>query len=212
VRRFREAHHRAERALRVLDGALGPEHPLIASALNILGIVANAERRFDDGRRLAERAVAMGEKVRKKNDVMIALYHETLGNALAGLRRFGEARAAYERAKTRHVSREGMKLSAARVLTYLGLLMLGEGNGAHAVTTLRESLRIREQERAEATEIAETRLALARALRAAGGADAESRRLAQVALDAYLKAGSAFRNEVAEARTWLGAPRESRER
>lgn len=138
ARRHAEAEPLAARGYDVLMAALGPSHPLIASARNVQSIVASGLRRFAEATRFSADAVAMGEKTRDPKDLMLALYYRAQGDAELGAGRYPQARAAFERARTLDLARDGDGWSAATSTVGLGRVAFSRGHHGEAARLLRD--------------------------------------------------------------------------
>jgi tetratricopeptide (TPR) repeat protein len=79
--RYSEAIPLAQRTLAIVEKALGPDHPNVATALNNLADLYRAQGRYADAETLYKRSLAMREKELGPDDLNVAL---SLNN-LAGL-------------------------------------------------------------------------------------------------------------------------------
>ena len=125
------------------------------------------------------------------------------GRALTKLARYAEADADLTRALELYAADRNIQPRyIAEPLHSLGEIGLAQGKIAVAVSYLTRALGIREKHEVDATLVADTRFALARALWLAGGDRRRARALAVAARDAY---ASRQRPEATDVAAWLAA-------
>ena len=95
---YDEARAHFERALGMLDKALGPDHPEVATSLSNLGIVFVRQGDYDQARAHFERALATREKALGPDHPGVAHSLGNLGLVLESQGDYDEARAHFERA------------------------------------------------------------------------------------------------------------------
>jgi tetratricopeptide (TPR) repeat protein len=132
----------------------------------------------------------------------LANHFSNRGEILRLLGRYSDARPAFERARTiweRELGADNVLLAYA--LTGIGETLIAEGNPNGALVPLERALKIRLAQDADLARQAETKFALARALRDSNRDRARARVLAEEAKAAYAKTASDKVDEVAR---WLG--------
>ena len=189
-----------------LAAAYGEGHPEVARITMQMGVAMGRLGRFREAEPLLEQALAVfrDKEGSESIDVAMVLYEQAEISRLR--KRYPEAITRYERSLALVESSMGEDYrGAGHVLTGLGVVYLAQGKVEEAVPLLRRALGLREADRIGPEKRAETRFALAQALRAAGQRD-EARTLAAKAKDEY--AASAIANNGARQKaieTWLAA-------
>ncbi|EDM75915.1 serine/threonine kinase family protein [Plesiocystis pacifica SIR-1] len=204
------AHH--ARALSLTEASLGAEHPSVATALNNLGNAATELGDYAGARASFEGALAIYEASLGESHPVVAITLDNLGSVALALGEFEQARAHHERALAIGEAAMGEDHpDLAYSLTGLGQAKLGLGDADGAAEALERALmlRLREDATVEATELAKTRFALARALLGAlPGEDWTYRwqravALADEARASYALAGPGSEQALDEVEAWL---------
>jgi serine/threonine-protein kinase len=195
---YAEAVARYDRALGVLERALGPEHHQVATTLVNLGMALHAQGDVRRPTPLFERAVAIQTRTMGPDHPNVAFALVGLGRAEVALGRLDEARAALERAQAIREKAGPDHPDLAEPLLGLGELHLARRRPADALPPLERALRLhnRGQE-------ASIRLTLAEALWQSGGDRARARALAGEARESYERMRHA--PGLAAATRWLAA-------
>jgi len=197
------AYSLASEAVVLGEEALGPDHPDMATLLNTLGML---QRRRDPAAAEAtlSRALAITVRARGGRHPAAATSLLRLGEVYLDRRAFNEARASLDEALSIREAIGKDTPEVAEVLVALGDLALAQNNPADAVPLLERALQIRSQGGIPRRQLAGSRLALARALRAAKSPDTlRSRELAQQAAAAFQAEGPAAAAELSAANAWL---------
>src|SRR5262245_35638625 len=100
MRKYEQARECYERALAILEKALGPDHPDVAGALTNLGQVANNQARYEDAVTHQERALTIWQKALGPHHPNLAYPLTGLRTALLGLAQPARAMPHLERALT----------------------------------------------------------------------------------------------------------------
>jgi tetratricopeptide (TPR) repeat protein len=170
-----------DRALAIHRRVLGPDHPwTINDELN-RGDWLERAGRLDEALAVDRSTVAHFQRVLGEGHPQVGLATSNLGEVLSLLGRYDEAAAAYERALAILRESGSDKAILAWVLTGLGRARVGQKMPETAIAPLEEALSIREAVHAPASQLAETRFALARALWSQAGARNRARTLAMAA-------------------------------
>ena len=190
-----------ERAIALKARALGESHPDVAVSLQNLTNALSCLGRFEDAVEVGNRAVAIIEKTPDLDNFSVGGCYVNRGRALLKLGRYADAHADFTRAKEAFDAEPTIVARfVAEPLHGLGEIRLAQGRVREAIAYLERALRIREAHEPAPTLIAETRFALARALRAGGRDRRRARSLAIAARDAYESKG---RPEAREVAAWL---------
>jgi serine/threonine-protein kinase len=192
---FRRARELFERAVVLKEGALGADHPDVAVSLSGLGIVLTELGDPQKGLELEDRAV----RIIAKRAGAFGWVFSNRGESLRRLGRYAEARADFERSLGLQQSDRDL----AYPLTGLGEIDIAGGNPTAAVPLLERALRIRKEKEPDATYVATTEFALARALWESGGDRPRARALARSAREVYLTRRRP--EKVGEVDVWLAA-------
>jgi tetratricopeptide (TPR) repeat protein len=194
---------RASLALR--EKILPPDHPEMAIALRNMAEVLHQLGRDDEALTLAARA----------HDTLVRAYGPRSGDAAVSLSNQGE----YLVDAGRPAEAEDILIEATRIwesqvgptdyllgypLTALGRARLALGHAREAIAPLERARRLREAGELDGALIAETRLALARALWDGGGDRSRALDLAARARQAYAQLGTQPK-QLAAADAWLAA-------
>jgi serine/threonine-protein kinase len=175
-----------EQALALKEKALGPNHPDVASSLANIDTTLSELGQYDRALSNNDRALAIDRRAYGDWHPAVARSLSNRGEALNALGRYSEARDAFQGALARWEDAYGPDhLYLAHALTGLGETDLATGRLEPAVASLERALRIREQRELVPYQIAETRFALARALRKMGADRSRAWRLASQARAAY---------------------------
>nr|WP_301542290.1 tetratricopeptide repeat-containing protein kinase family protein [Pyxidicoccus fallax] len=198
-----------KRSLAIKEKSLDKDHPSIALTSCGIGVMLHRLGRQEEAwawhqRALESRLKAFGER---HDDVAYSL--SEMGDVLRAQGRLAEAWRHYERALRiyRELGRDKVS-TASGPLKGMAEVHLARGQGAEAAALFAQALKLLEASPAQATDIAETRFALARAWVAVGrreAALAEARR----ALEQLQAAGEPGRHLLGTVRQWLArhAPR-----
>jgi tetratricopeptide (TPR) repeat protein len=195
-----------ERALAIREQALGPEHPAVAGSLNNLGTVHYATSAYDDAKALHEQALAIQEKALGPDHSDLATTLNNLADVHRATGAYDDAKAMYERSlaiREQALGPDHPRLAYA--LIGLGEVALHRRRAAEAVPLAERARTLRETADVSATDIAEARFLIARAMADAGKSRVEAAALAEQALHAYQAAGDATREELTEVERWLAA-------
>jgi tetratricopeptide (TPR) repeat protein/tRNA A-37 threonylcarbamoyl transferase component Bud32 len=181
-----------ERARAIWEKALGPDHPSVAMSLTNLGIVAARQGRLEEAREYQARALAIFEAALGPEHPHVAVSLTNLGDIAKREGRYEEAREYQERALAVFEGALGPEhLTLAYPLTSLGEVLIAQGDPGGALFPLERALSLRTSVGVEPGELAETRIALTRALwdapAEAGRDRARARKLAESAREAYAK-------------------------
>jgi tetratricopeptide (TPR) repeat protein len=84
--RYSEAVPSAERALSILEGALGPDHPDVATSLNNLGLLYQNLGQYSAAESLYKRSLAIKERVLGPNHLDVSATLNNLANLCRELR------------------------------------------------------------------------------------------------------------------------------
>jgi tetratricopeptide (TPR) repeat protein/predicted Ser/Thr protein kinase len=193
-----------ERALAIREQALGPEHPAVAGSLNNLGTVHYATSAYDDAKALHEQALAIQEKALGPDHSDLATTLNNLADVHRATGAYDDAKAMYERSlaiREQALGPDHPRLAYA--LIGLGEVALHRRRAAEAVPLAERARTLRETADVSATDIAEARFLIARAMADAGKSRVEAAALAEQALHAYQAAGDATREELTEVERWL---------
>ncbi len=193
------------RALAIREAALGPEHRDVAQSLVNIAIASKNLGQWDEVFESYERAIAIFTKVHGPNHFTTAIAHLNLAEAR---RVHGDDAAAaieYERARPGFVAAVGEDHAMmGHVWNGTGQLAYARKDYPRAITHLERAVTLRETDPGDAPALAESRLALARALVARDRARSpRAEGLAIAARDGYRAAGTTFAAKVTEIEQWL---------
>jgi len=186
ARRFEEAADYSRRAGEALLAASGPDGVAYVGTLMNLGEALQALGRRDEARPLYEKALSTWERTLGKDAPYVVLVLDDLGSLALEEERYEDARAHYARGlEIRRRTLPPQHLDLGRSLTGVGRALVGMGRAHEALSLLEESLAVQLAAKAPAAELAETRFALACALRATNRDAARSQALAVEASEAF---------------------------
>jgi tetratricopeptide (TPR) repeat protein/predicted Ser/Thr protein kinase len=192
------------KGLGILAAALAPNHPFMPRAHGALGTALWKAGRHAKALEHLRRALAVSEAARGAEHPDVAAPCTALGKVLVDAGRAQEALGYFTRAlaiQERTLKRDHPGLASA--LTGLGEAELALGRPKEALGALERALTIREAARVSPVELGTTRLALARALWAAGAPGQPRARALALQAEASLAGradGAALR---AQATAWL---------
>ena len=186
-------HYEAQHA--ILVKLVGPDHPLVAMALNNLGLNAEAEGHLADAERDYQASASILEKTLGPDHPRVAIALSNLGAALRKDHKPAEALAAFQRSLAINDKRFGTDYAdSLDDLLGIGESLVALDRPRDALPTIERALHLAESGEPSAWGIAEARFALAEALWASGGDRARARSLA-----AQARAGmAAEHNELAQ--------------
>ncbi len=134
-----------ERALRILEKQLGPNHPYVATAVSNLGRVHHALDSLQDAKAAFERALNINEAAFGANHPNVATDVNNLGMVLYDLGDLRGAKASFERAlRIDEATFNPNHPKVAAVVNNLGLVFRALGNLQEAKTSFERALRIDE--------------------------------------------------------------------
>jgi tetratricopeptide (TPR) repeat protein len=195
------------RALAIRERVLGPDHPSVGYSLVNVAIESKALGQMTDVEPRYRRAIAIFEKSLGPRHATTGIAQLNLAELLRVTGRHADAATAYEHA--------GAVLSQAlgpdhpalgHVWNGQGQLALARGRADEAAQLLERAVTRREADAGDAPALAESRLALARALRAAGRDAGRARQLAEQARDAWAVIGGDYADERVAAEAFLRRP------
>ena len=134
-----------EEALKKREVLLGPEHPDVAEACDLLGDVYRKQGRYAAGEPLLKRAVAIRERLFPPNTPLIADSLTNLGNLYQSMGRLNEAQPVLDRALVIREQNEGDDAGLARTLHSVGVLLARQWKFAEAEPYFRRTLDIQER-------------------------------------------------------------------
>ncbi len=141
-----DARKHAEKAIAILEGALGKDHPHVSRPLNTLGTLDNGARRFAEAEPPLRRAIALREKALGPEHAEVATPLANLAVALEGQGKLAEAQNACLRAlKIRTAMRGAESAEAAASLALLAVIAERSGRPAEAEALYRTALAAREK-------------------------------------------------------------------
>jgi tetratricopeptide (TPR) repeat protein len=192
---------------------LGPDHPETAMTMVNVGIAAKNLGRQTRDRGLFAEAIANQEKARAiyaetygPDHFNVGAVDDNLGWSLSAAGRHADAIEAFARAEATFAKATSTEHPViADALTGRALSALSLARAAEAVELLERAVKLRDAPDLDPADLADSRFALARALRATGGDPARSRALAEQALAVWKDRGAGYAELVAEAERFLGA-------
>ncbi|HKD43705.1 MAG TPA: tetratricopeptide repeat-containing protein kinase family protein, partial [Myxococcaceae bacterium] len=205
--RYEEALGHQKRALAIQEKSLGPQHPQVALTLVGIGRALRGLGRQDEALDYFRRSLALYEAALGPDHWELANPLEDIGSILASRGEYEPAIANFERAAALVEKTFGPDMLVASLLTKIGRAAMGLGDSRKAISSLERALSIREKHPERATDLAETRFALARALKKSGRDRERAMTLAANAREAYVTAGDKYRKNVAEVDDWIGGKR-----
>lgn len=206
--RLEPARELYERALAVRRSALGAEHRDVGTSLNNLAGVLVDRGQLDRARTYYEQALAIWSATMGADHPDLAIVLGNLGDLENKLGQHARAAERCQRAYTIDRARYGDDtIDLAYSLTCLGEAHLGAGDPRAALEPLERALALRGPDHGDASELAHTRFALARALVSAGKPRARALTLARAARAGYAALGDAHRARVTAIDAWLATLR-----
>jgi tetratricopeptide (TPR) repeat protein len=134
-----------QRALRICEAALGPDHSDVAADLNYVGLALSALGRVAEALPLQERALRIDEAARGPGHPDVATDLNYVGGALSDLGRAAEALPLHQRAlRIREAALGPDHPDVAIDLNYVGLALSDLGRAAEALPLHQRALRIHE--------------------------------------------------------------------
>lgn len=204
--KYEEAREQYEREIAITERVHGVGHPQTARALANLGTVLTSLKRYDEAQRTFERALAIWEAAYGPEHAMVAMVLTNLGDMY--LERGDPARGLPYCRRAQEIGEATLPENhpiRAYHLICVGSALQALGRSREAQTTYERALAIRTAAGTDATELAEVKLALAKARWDAGTGPArrETRDLASAAREAFAAAGEQHRPQVGEIDDWL---------
>ncbi|OJH33646.1 tetratricopeptide repeat-containing serine/threonine-protein kinase [Cystobacter ferrugineus] len=142
--RHEEARQKHEHALALRQKVLGPEHPLVATSYNNLGIVLAELGQFEQARASYDHALQLRRKTLGKGHPLVAQSYSNLGTVLSELGRHEEARDMYEHALAIRKKALGLEHpDVASSFTNLGVALTELGRYSEALTMQESALALR---------------------------------------------------------------------
>jgi serine/threonine-protein kinase len=191
------------RALEIVEEAVGPDHPTVADLLLNLASIDMAEERYDLGRQRLDRAIEIESAAFGPDHPSLMTSFNNVATLEYRRARYDEARPLYERA--RDICRAHPELDP-RMCSYplygLARVALAQGRPDDALPLARRAFEMRVDTEASATELADVRFALAKALWETRTDRGRAVRLARQAADEYREEGTEP-EALADVETWL---------
>lgn len=162
----------------------------LAATLDSLGRVYKSRQQFDAAIKAYERTLQIREDSFGVDHPAVAAILDNLGSLLRASGAYEDALARHGRAIQIYEARMGTgpePPELAHLLTNLGETLLAKGDTKTALETLERALNMLEGRRAEDTELAPVRFAIARTLAQANREPLRAKSLAQLAVDGYLQ-------------------------
>jgi len=192
--------------LAIREKVLGPDHADVGESLVNTAIEAKNLEKWSIVDANYPRALAIFEKAYGPQSIEVAILMINLGEARRAQGNLDAAQAAYERARGNIAKALGEDHPLlAHVWNGLGQVELARGHADQAVTLLERAVAMREKTESDATDLAESRFALARALPATDTVRATQ--LAIAARDVYATAGPGYAKRHAAVVSWLATRR-----
>jgi eukaryotic-like serine/threonine-protein kinase len=203
--RHAEAAEHLQKAVDLATRALGPEHPDVGRWLNNLGLVAKEQGHYEQAEAHNRKALAIIEPALGPEHPHVAILTYNLGQVLQAQGDREQAALHYRSALAKmERSLDSGHLLMAWPLLSLAALHLEGGQPAKALPLAEHALRVLEAHPDAASDIAEARFTVARALAAAGQDMPRAIALARQARAAYRAAASpADKRALADVETWL---------
>ena len=189
----------------ILVRLVGPDHPLVAMALNNLGLDAEAEGRLDDAERDYRESARLLEQALGPDHPRVAIALGNLGAALRARHKPADALAAFERALAINERRFGPDYAdSLDALLGVGESLVALGRFKEARAPIERALALAGGGEKSAWGLAEARFALAEALWGSGGDRTRAHRLAVDARAGMAaESNSIAQRQVAEIDAWL---------
>ena len=190
---------------------LGPSHPDTAMTMVNVGIAAKNLGKKTRDRALFAEAIANQEQARAiyaekfgPDHYWVGAVDDNLGWSLYAAGRHADAITTFARAEATFAKATSTDHPViADALTGRALSALSLGRAAEAVELLERAVKLRGAPDVDPADLAESRFALARALRTTGGDPARSRALAEQALAVWRDRGAGYADLVTEAERFL---------
>ena len=192
----------AQHVKAIREKILGPDHPDVAESLVNEAIEATNLDRWDIVSANYPRAIAIYEAKYGKDSLEIAVTSINLGEAQRAQGHLDAAEKSYTRARdiiAKQLGEDHPMLGHA--WNGLGQVELARGHHEEAGRLLERAVQIRSKAKMDATDLAESKFALARAL-----PDTDAARATQLASDAatvYKDAGPGYAKRYADVEAWL---------
>jgi CHAT domain-containing protein/Tfp pilus assembly protein PilF len=146
IGRHSDAEVAFKRALTIEEQVLGPEHPMVAEALQNLAAVLKSQCRYEEATRLAQRSLAIREKVLGREHPDIASLLNNLANIHVLQKKFEEGEPLYKRALAlQERSLGGDHPNVSYTLHNLGSAAEAQHRNDEAEAYYRRTLAIRER-------------------------------------------------------------------
>ncbi len=194
-----------ERVLALREKALGPEHPDVAQSLVNLAIEAKNLGRWAVIDPSYRRAVALFTKAYGAGSFEVGVTYVNLGEAKRAQGELDAAAEAYGHAQRILAAQLGEDHPLlAHVWNGTGQLALARGQRDQAAPLLERAVAMRARDPSDATDLADSRFALAQAIAATDRGRALT--LATAARDVYRDAGPGYAKRLATVDAWLARP------
>jgi tetratricopeptide (TPR) repeat protein len=193
-----------KRALAIRERVFGPDHPDVGTSLNNLGAVLRAQGSLDESLAQFERALAIWERALGSEHPDVALVHGNI--AKIHLQRGAHVQALVHARRALAINEAALGTDhrdLAYPLTTIGQALVLAARPNDAISELERALALRSREHVDPVLVAETRFALARALRDAGRDRPRAQELAEAALSTYRTAGERTAEQTREVEAWL---------
>lgn len=199
---YEKALANAQRVKALREKALGPDHPDVAQSLINEAIEAKNLGRWDIVNANYPRAIGIYETRYGKDSLEIAVTMINLGEAQRAQGNLDAAEKSYKRATdiiAKQLGEDHPMLG--HTWNGLGQVELARGHLEDAQRLLERAVQIRSKANMDATDLAESKFALARSLPA--GDAARAKELAQEAAAVYKTSGPGYAKRYAEIEAWL---------
>jgi len=194
----------SQRVLAMREKALGPDHPDVAQSLVNLAIEAKNLERWDLIEPSYQRALAIFDRAFGPGSFEVGITYLNLGEARRARGALDAAGEAYDHGRRVLSAKLGADHPLlAHIWNGLGQLELARGHLDAARPLLERAVAVRVREGGDATDVAESRFALAIAIAATDRARAGT--LATQARDVYRTAGKGYAKRLAAVEAWLAA-------
>ncbi|MFT3699934.1 MAG: serine/threonine-protein kinase [Kofleriaceae bacterium] len=198
---YEKALANAQHVKAIREKVLGPDHPDVAESLVNEAIEAKNLGRWDIVNANYPRAFAIYE-AKSKDSLEVGITSINYGEALRAQGKLDEAEKAYNRARDIIAKQLGEDHPIlGHTWNGLGQVELARGHRDEAQRLLERAVQIRGKANMDATDLAESKFALARALPETDAARAKQ--LAQDAAAVYKDSGPGYAKRYAEVEAWL---------
>lgn len=193
----------------ILEKLVGPDHPMVAMALNNLGLNAEAEGRLDEAERDYRASVSILERTLGADHPRVAIALSNLGAALRSDNKPAEALVAFQRALEINDKRFGTSYpDSLDALLGTGEALVALGRPTEAFPALERALHFVESSDSSAWSLAEARFAMAEALWDTGRDRPRARQLAAAAHAGMADVHNAMAGKLGvEIDAWIAAHR-----